>query len=93
MKIFKYELQLADDQQVELPHGAEILSVQFQKDQQGHEILQLWALVDEYEKIMVPRLIRMYGTGHYMAGHPGKFLGTVQEAGGALIWHIFDTSN
>lgn len=94
MIVGKYPLQITEEQTVMMPFGAEILSVQFQKDHNQRDNLQLWALIDETSTHMQHRKIRLMGTGpaHAVESRPGKFLGTVQEAGGALIWHIFDAT-
>lgn len=84
-KIFKYQLGIIGWQEVELPIGAKILSVQMQ-----HEKLFLWALVNE-DKRKEKREIVLAGTGHPIEDTDDlKFLGTVQEMDGDLVWHIFE---
>ncbi len=84
-KIFKYPIELAAIQTVELPKGAEILSVQFQR-----EDLCLWAKVTE-EAPRQNRTIVIYGTGHAIAEDAGdKFIATVQQHGGNFVWHVFE---
>jgi len=90
MIIGKYALQVTDAQMVHMPIGAEILSVQFQKTN-GMEQLQLWALINPDVYQMELRTISIVGTGNY-CDRPGKFIGMVQEAGGALVWHVFDAT-
>lgn len=82
MRIFKYPLQATDRQLVNLPKGAELLTVQMQHGQPC-----LWALVDERQPTE-DRAIMIYGTGHPI-NTLGKYLGTFQMDGGALVFHAF----
>lgn len=89
LTIYKYPLQIADVQTVMVPEDAEPLSVQLQGD-----VLCLWMLVDP-EAAALPRTIHIRGTGHPIEGvgeHGliGDYVGTVQMAGGLLVWHVFD---
>jgi hypothetical protein len=84
MRIFKYELYITDGvQELRLPKGAEILTVQVQAAR-----LMFWAIVHphfETEK----RCFSVYGTGHEM--NPTithKYIATVQNF--QLVWHIFE---
>ena len=83
--IYKYPIEIADSQIVSMPRGAKILTVQVQREQ-----AYLWAMVDLGEHV-VNRTILIYGTGH--AIHITEYLayvGTIQMAGGNLVWHVFD---
>jgi len=84
LTIWKFGLDVADRQYVVMPIGAQILSVQEQ-----HGSLVLWALVNPtaYD---VRREISMYGTGHAVPDEPGRYIGTVQQADGDLVWHFFE---
>ena len=79
--IWKYPLKLESEQAVLMPELARPLSVDWQDDQ-----LTLWAEVAT-ENPVVPRIVRIYGTGHPMCVEAGKFISTVQGAG--LVWHIY----
>lgn len=82
--IFKYPLAITDSQAVLMPIGAEFLSVQFQG-----EDLCLWALVDPNAK-KIAQTFWIVGTGHPVpASEYLKFIGTAQQFGGKLVWHIF----
>jgi hypothetical protein len=84
MKIYKYSLELVPEQQVEMPLGASILTVQIQND-----IPYLWALVDP--KIhTVRRTIYIRGTGHEFDVKAFKYINTFQLLNGELIWHVFE---
>lgn len=82
--IWKFSLELTDEQDVVAPEGGKLLSVQEQNGQ-----LYLWALVDsDAEKI--PYRISIVGTGHNaIAVESKRYVGTVQTAGGTLVWHVF----
>jgi hypothetical protein len=86
MKVFKYEIVAEDSPTVQLPVGAEILSV----GQQNNKMF-LWALVDTDEKVMEQHEFRVAGTGHEIkdAGFM-DFIGTVQMYDGALVFHVFE---
>ena len=66
-----------------MPSGAEVLSVGMQH---GH--LCVWFMVDT-ERPTEAVVFRICGTGNPITSGPGKFIGTVQQAGGALVWHVF----
>lgn len=73
----------ADVSIVQLPRGAELLTVA----KQG-ESLCLWALCDP-DQAPASYEIRTCGTGHPVDDYHGKYLGTWQEAGGELVFHAF----
>lgn len=83
MKIFKYPLLSVGAQNLMLPKGAKILSVQFQG-----EALCVWALVDP-DAIPAPVMIWIIGTGDSLPlpSVEMEHLGTVQV--GKFVWHIF----
>jgi hypothetical protein len=84
--IWKYELKIDDLQNVIMPIGAEILSVQMQ-----NETPCLWALVNPDEKDTDTRYIETFGTGHpvaYDMGSTREFIGTYQTRG--LVFHVFE---
>ena len=81
ISIWKYPVA-PGRQTVEMPGGAELLSVQMQGDQPT-----LWARVDD-QAAKVGRIISVVGTGHE-APHPKvPFIGTFQM--GWMVWHVFD---
>ncbi len=83
-KVFKYRLEITGFQKIELPLNAEILTVQFQHDQ-----LCLWALVDS-DSATEEREIKISGTGHPIVNTNLKFIASVQELDGNLVWHVFE---
>jgi len=84
--IWKYPLQLTDVQLIEMPVGADILSVANQ-----HNELCLWARVNPLADVAKRnRMIAIVGTGK-PAPDPdsAEFIGTVLTHGGDLVWHVF----
>ena len=81
--IWKFPLQVVDQQLVNMPVGTELLHVGVQGDQAC-----LWALVDSD----APRTMRgfaIHGTGHAVPPG-GAYVGTFPLHGGNLIFHVFD---
>lgn len=98
MIIGKFELATVDRQVVEIPQPAQILSV---IEQYG--VVVLYALMEKGAPLET-KTIDIYGTGHtipkpasLLAGkvksEPGTFIGTVSTEDGALIWHVFDSTD
>ncbi len=84
--IWKFELTGKGNQRIELPLNYEILALQIQRDTPC-----MWVLVDP-SKPKVTETFEIYGTGleiHYDMGMDREYVGTWQEHGGALIWHLF----
>lgn len=67
-----------------MPRNAEILCAQVQR-----ENICIWVRVAD-ERSKEERHFQMCGTGH--VAPDGKYIGTVQFEGGALIFHIFETT-
>lgn len=88
--IWKFLLDLTDEQCIEVPGGARLLTVQIQP--LGHlraETPVLWAIVDP-DVPKVRGLIRMVGTGHpFPDADRWTYISTVQLDGGSLVLHIF----
>ena len=82
--IWKYPLDVADHQVLNIPAGAEILCVQVQNGQAC-----LWALVNA-DAPPARRGIFIHGTGHEVNRLAGKYIGTFQLMGGALVFHVFE---
>jgi hypothetical protein len=86
--IYKYPLLVTDYQDVLLPIGAEILTIQTQ-DQNAC----LWALADPNEPNKERRSIEIFGIGHlihYGMGVSRKYISTFQLRGGSLVFHAFE---
>ena len=82
--IFKYQLSEEVTQEIEMPEGAEILSMQVQ-----HGVTCIWAKVDK-EKQAVRRRFIIVGTGWEVPAAATKFIGTFQLNGGAYVFHLFE---
>lgn len=82
MRIFKYALEVQNEQVLEMPKDAWILDIQVQ-----YGIPTLWALVDP-EAVLTQRKILCVGTGHEVAPGSIGYLATVQM--GTLVWHFFE---
>lgn len=85
--IWKYPIEYTDDLAIEMPIGAEILSIQNHNDR-----LCIWAFVDP-NAATERRWFEVYGTGHEIDFNMNivrKFIGTCQFNRGALVLHIFE---
>lgn len=82
--IYKYPLEIVDEQFIELPADAMILTAQNQ-----NQVLCLWTILDT-ESPKVKRKIWIIGTGNPIPEHslPLDFIVTVQW--GMFVWHIFE---
>lgn len=81
--IWKYELNMSDEQVIEMPQGTEILSVQVQNGKPC-----LWAFINFPAREKETRVIEMYGTGHPIHGEGRKFIDTFQL--GEFVGHVFE---
>lgn len=83
--IWKFPLEVTDEQDVSMPGGSVILCAQTQSD-----IPCLWAMVDS-EQDMESRHIVIFGTGQPIPkGLTVNYIGTFQRFGGQLIFHVFE---
>jgi len=82
--IWKYELGINDNQIIEMPADAQILTVQIQ-----HGKPCMWCLIDAIYELK-KRKIRIAGTGHTIIGFAGVYIGTYQLYDGDLVFHVFD---
>jgi hypothetical protein len=81
--IYKYHLNITDTQIVEVPGKINPLTVQFQNGE-----LTVWAEVDPDAPTRGLKFF-VRGTGHKLPEEKCKYIGTVQEMGGHLIWHVY----
>lgn len=84
--IWKYPLRVVDEQTLDVPEGAEVLTVQVQNGTPC-----LWARVDPTAP-KTPRKIITHGTGHLVPETTGRYIATYQIEGGALVFHVFDAA-
>jgi hypothetical protein len=85
--VFKYKLLLVPDveQVVYLPGGAEILTVELQRD-----FARLWAKVMPELRETQPRHIVLAWTGHDLPDAPLRHINTFMSHNGDLVWHAFE---
>lgn len=83
--IWKYELKVTDLQKIKMPITSKILTIQMQLG-----VPCLWAEVNTEEVLEEHRTIEMFGTGHEIPDHNRTYIGTIQQANGKLIWHIYE---
>ena len=81
--IWKFRVDVVDTGVVNMPAGAEVLCVQLQDG-----VPWVWAKVDD-EAPPVARVFHWRGTGHPLR-NVGRYIGTVQQLGGALVLHLFE---
>jgi len=92
--IWKYELAVEDDQTINMPEDAYILSVHTQvksvsRFRSDEEVICLWALVDT-KKPSQERGVSVRGTGSSCDDLPNThFLGSVFFTTAPLVFHIF----
>lgn len=83
--VFKYLLFVIPGQSLlRLPKGAEILTAQFVRGE-----LCLYALVPKDPLEYTNHQVTIVGTGQALATPPGRYLTTIQEIDGQLVWHLF----
>lgn len=87
--IWKFTVPVHDEFTIEMPRGAQVLSVGVQYDD-----IVMWVKVNP-EAPMVKKVFYLRGTGHLILIEDShiRFIGTVQMAGGTLIWHVFEHVN
>lgn len=84
-KIFKYQLETKDIQEIEMPKYAEILCIQTQ-----NETPCIWALV-EPNAPKTKRVFEIFGTGYIVPDKRNrKYIGTYQLLDGNLVFHCFE---
>lgn len=80
-EVWKFPLALTDYQQIDMPAGSEILTVQVQDGRPC-----LWAKVDKKAQAS-RRGIFIVGTGHLMPVNAKAYIGTFQRQ--ILVFHVF----
>ena len=86
--IYKYPLEPGRTE-IPMPLGAQVLTVQMQNGTPC-----LWAKVGQEPRPAGLRIFDVYGTGHTMPDDPRLiYVGTFQMDGGALVWHVFESTS
>jgi hypothetical protein len=82
--IYKYQLKTTDDQIIEMPSDAEILTVQVQNG-----IPCIWVKVNT-ELPTIPYHFKIHGAGHPVTNdYNYKYIGTYQLNNGELVFHVW----
>jgi len=88
--IWKFQVPVTDISKIQMPVGARIMAL---KDTEGYGDIPVWAVV-ESDAPLVSRIFYIVGTGNPMTvleeAHDYHYIGTVTQAQGALVWHVFD---
>ena len=91
--IFKYLLDIQDENKISMPKGAEILTCQTQNDKQPC----VWAIIDTEQKETEVRHFEILGTGHTAnalnEGYKRIYISTFQILNGSLVFHLFEINN
>jgi len=87
--IWKYELEVTDDQIVSIPQNSQPMSVDVQNGQ-----VCMWVYVEDPEQHEKRDLhIKIFGTGNHFEKpgpvHDMRFIGTFQQLNGRFIGHVF----
>lgn len=81
-KIFKFDLNITDEQIIYMPVGAKILCIQEQ-----NYMPKIQAICDVPAANEI-RTFRTYGTGNPLPEDIGLYIGTFQTS--RFIWHVFE---
>jgi hypothetical protein len=83
--IYKYPVQIEDEQTIEIPLLSKVLTVQIQ-----HGKPYIWVAVDTDSKV-VPFKFKLYGTGHPITNDSNysTYIGTFQLCSGDLVFHLY----
>lgn len=86
MIIWKYSLEITDDQILGIPENAKILTAQLQND-----VACIWALVNPETPRIEKRYIRIIGTGHEITDSEKLvYISTIQLQNLNLVFHVFE---
>lgn len=87
-EVWKFVLPFQDEVTIDMPKGAEIISVANQ-----YETLCVWCLVPQPVKERQSRRFRIIETGHPIdCSMSLRFIGTVLFVEGSLVFHVFEIS-
>lgn len=82
--ILKYTLKVETHQDIEMPVGAQVLTVQGQNDE-----AVMWCLVDTGVPL-VTRKFSVFTTGDSFNASQCKYIGTFQTDGDSFAGHVFE---
>lgn len=87
MRIYKYSLEITDEQIIPVQSFEKVLSVIEMNDR-----LYLYCVVNEFLSNITDVKVYIKGTGHSLDDIYGKelqFMGTFPTYNGKLVWHVF----
>lgn len=85
-KVYKYNIPIQDEVELELPSCSRILTVDKQSS-----LLCAWVLVNPNNVTKELHKLRIAGTGHPIENDENwRYINTIFMAGGALVFHIFE---
>lgn len=84
--VWKYQIPVVDDQELDMPKGAVILPYLECEGLGALRIITFWAEVWT-DAPKVTRFLAIRGTGHPIEGGE-EHMGTVRD--GAFMWHLYD---
>jgi hypothetical protein len=82
--IWKYPLSVTERQRIQMPQGAEILTIQTQAEQPC-----IWVIVDPEQPKEI-RYLETFETGQEITDAPRKYLGSYQLKEGKFVFHVFE---
>lgn len=87
-KIYKYQIPIIDEFEIEMPIEHETLCVQNQRS-----VPCIWVIADP-EDVKKRVKFRIHGTGHPIDEEEYydkyAYVGTFQQLDGDLVWHLFE---
>ena len=87
-KVYKFSLEISDEQKVLMPEGAKVLTVQVHLC-----FFFFWAECNPDEEPVL-RTFLICGTGHSIDDDIEKeYIGTIQMCEGSIVFHVFEKKN
>lgn len=81
--IYKYQLPITDDFEIQLPINSEFLKIDIQ-----HENVVMWVKLDKDSEMKFYQF-HCYGTGHPIENKNLKYIDTIIIDNGNLVFHYF----
>ena len=85
--VWKYPLAVADEQNIVVPKGSNLLSLMEQNN-----VPTIYFLVNASAQVKETIAVSMRGTGHPVEremSSASQYIGTVSTYSGQLIWHVW----
>jgi hypothetical protein len=89
LKVYKYRIDIRDEEVIMLPVGAKILKVDSQKEGTQESVF-MWALVNTDAEQFERYVTRAVGTGQ-PADHVAEmtYMGSCKMKDDMFVWHVF----